>query len=80
MARSSGKDQKELGQAIRLLRKRTGLSQTAFGKKAEIQQSHISHIERGHVDPTWGNMRRIASALGTSVDLLAEEAERFEKR
>lgn len=77
MSRSRGEGQKELGQAIRLLRERAGLSQTALGKEAGFHQTQVSHIERGRVDPTWGNMRRVAAALGTTVDRLAAEAEEF---
>jgi transcriptional regulator with XRE-family HTH domain len=75
--RRRGEGQKELGQAISLLRKRAGLTQAAIGKMAELHQTQISNIERGRVDPTWGNVRRIAAALGTSVDRLAEVAEQF---
>lgn len=38
----------------------------------------VARIEAGEVDPTWGDARRIAAALGTSVDRLAELAEELE--
>lgn len=75
-----GKGQVGPGQAIRMLRANAALTQAAFGKTAGLDPSQASSMAKGHVDPTWGNMRRPAAALGTSVDGLAEEAERSEER
>ena len=36
-------------------------------------------IEAGEADPTWGDARRIATALGTSVDRLAALVEELEE-
>lgn len=72
--------QKELGTAIRNLRKRAGLSQAGLGRLSELDATQINRIENGHVDPTYGNVRRIAQGLGTTLRKLSEEAARVEGR
>jgi transcriptional regulator with XRE-family HTH domain len=67
-----------LAKAIRALRVEANLSQVALGKKADIHCTWISHIESGRINPTWGNVRRIAEGLDVSLVRLAELAERFE--
>jgi transcriptional regulator with XRE-family HTH domain len=68
-----------LGKAIRQLRNKAGMSQEALGDKAEIHPTWISHIESGRINPTWGNVRRIAAGLGVKLSELAELAEKLER-
>jgi transcriptional regulator with XRE-family HTH domain len=68
-----------LGGAVRRIRRRQGMTQAALGKKAELHPTWISRIESGGVEPTWGNARRLAYALGVSVGDLAELAEELEQ-
>jgi transcriptional regulator with XRE-family HTH domain len=68
-----------LGRAIRHFRNEVGLSQEALGERAEIHPTWISHIESGRINPTWGNVRRIAKGLGVKLPRLAELAERLER-
>lgn len=68
-----------LGKAIRQLRNEAGLSQEVLGEKAEIHPTWISHIESGRINPTWGNVRRIARGLGVKLPGLAELAEKLER-
>lgn len=68
-----------LGKAIRALRHDAGMSQEALGQKAEIHSTWISHIESGRINPTWGNVRRIAGGLGVPLPRLAELAEKLER-
>ena len=68
-----------LGKAIRTLRNQAQLSQEALGEKAEIHPTWISHIESGRINPTWGNVRRLAAGLGVKLARLAELAEKFER-
>lgn len=68
-----------LGKAIRTLRTETQLSQEALGQRAEIHPTWISHIESGRINPTWGNVRRIADGLEVPLFQLAELAEKFER-
>lgn len=67
-----------LGKAIRKLRTEGELSQEALGERAEIHPTWISHIESGRINPTWGNVRRIARGLKVPLQRLAQLAEDYE--
>ncbi|HYQ79069.1 MAG TPA: helix-turn-helix transcriptional regulator [Solirubrobacterales bacterium] len=67
-----------LSKAIRQIRKEIPLSQEALGLRADIHPTWISHIESGRVNPTWGNVRRIAIGLRVPLHVLAELAEKLE--
>ena len=69
-----------LSKAIRQLRMEIHLSQEALGLRADIHPTWISHIESGRVNPTWGNVRRIASGLEVPLPLLAAIAEDLEAK
>jgi transcriptional regulator with XRE-family HTH domain len=69
-----------LGKAIRALRQEGNLSQEALGNRADIHPTWISHIESGRINPTWGNVRRIATGLKVSLEQLAALAEEFERK
>jgi len=68
-----------LAQAIRRLRKQRQLSQEALGLEAGIHPTWISHIESGRINPTWGNVRRLARALQVSLAELADLSEHLER-
>jgi transcriptional regulator with XRE-family HTH domain len=76
MQRHPHEGQKALGEAIRSLRKNAGLTQDALARRSELHEVHINRIEKGYVDPTYGNVRRIAKGLGVSLERLAEEEAR----
>ena len=71
---------------LEALRKQQRLSQTELGEKIGIHFTHISRYERGLTVPAADTLRRLADALGVSVDYLmngtAQEAARahFEDR
>ncbi|HEY3552261.1 MAG TPA: helix-turn-helix transcriptional regulator [Solirubrobacterales bacterium] len=67
-----------LSRAIRQLRKKQELSQEALGLRADIHPTWISHLESGRVNPTWGNVRRIAHGLRVPLPVLAALAEDLE--
>ncbi|HEX6780563.1 MAG TPA: helix-turn-helix transcriptional regulator [Solirubrobacterales bacterium] len=69
-----------LGRAIRKLRQEGNLSQEALGNRADIHPTWISHIESGRINPTWGNIRRIAIGLKVPLEQLAALAEEFESQ
>jgi transcriptional regulator with XRE-family HTH domain len=71
--------QRGLGKAIRRFRTEARLSQEALGERAEIHPTWISHIESGRINPTWGNVRRIAYGLGVPLSRLAGLAEKYER-
>jgi transcriptional regulator with XRE-family HTH domain len=62
-----------------MLRNKLHLSQEVLGERADIHATWISHIESGRINPTWGNVRRIAKGLEVELPELAEQAERFER-
>ncbi|HEU5254152.1 MAG TPA: helix-turn-helix transcriptional regulator [Solirubrobacterales bacterium] len=70
--------QKGLGTAVRELRRAADLSQEDLAQAAEIPAPHLALIESGEHDPTWGDMRRVAQALGVSLEALSELAEEHE--
>lgn len=69
-----------LGQAIKTLRHEKKLSQETLGHRSEIHPTWISHIESGRINPTWGNVRRIARGLGVPLEQLAALAEENERK
>jgi transcriptional regulator with XRE-family HTH domain len=68
-----------LGRAIKQLRLEGQLSQETLGHRAEIHPTWISHIESGRINPTWGNVRRIARGLHVPLPELAALAEDLER-
>jgi transcriptional regulator with XRE-family HTH domain len=69
-----------LGKAIRALRTEGQMSQETLGQRADIHPTWISHIESGRINPTWGNVRRIARGLKVELAQLAALAEDFERK
>jgi XRE family transcriptional regulator, regulator of sulfur utilization len=69
-----------LGKAIRTFRQEAKLSQEALGSRANIHPTWISHIESGRINPTWGNVRRIAKGLNIELSQLAARAEELERK
>jgi transcriptional regulator with XRE-family HTH domain len=69
-----------LSKAIRQLRMEIHLSQEALGLRADIHPTWISHLESGRVNPTWGNVRRIATGLRVPLSVLAALAEDLEAK
>ncbi|HEY5942445.1 MAG TPA: helix-turn-helix transcriptional regulator [Solirubrobacterales bacterium] len=69
-----------LSKAIRQIRREAQLSQEALGLRAGIHPTWISHMESGRVNPTWGNVRRIAKGLGVPLHVLAALAEELEAK
>lgn len=69
-----------LSKAIRQIRTQSDLSQEALGLLADIHPTWISHLESGRVNPTWGNVRRIAEGLRVPLPVLAALAEDLEAK
>lgn len=70
--------QSGLGKAVRSLREEAGIDQATLAERAELPTSLIAELESGRSDPTWGDMRKVAGALGVSLEALSELAEEFE--
>ncbi|HXR61828.1 MAG TPA: helix-turn-helix transcriptional regulator [Solirubrobacterales bacterium] len=67
-----------LSRAIRHFRHESQLSQEALAFAAGLHPTSISHLESGRVNPTWGNVRRVAEGLGVPLPELAAMAEDLE--
>lgn len=50
-------------------------TQRALAQKAGITVAHLSNLEAGRTNPTWGTMRKLAGALEISLAELATRAE-----
>ena len=74
--RHSKNPQPELGAAIRELRDKRKLTQEVVAQRASITVAHLSGIERGHANPSWGAVMAIAEALDISVVELARAVEK----
>jgi transcriptional regulator with XRE-family HTH domain len=64
-----------LGQAVRQLRQRQGMSQEKLARNSGLHLTWINRMENGHTNPTWGSMKRVAEALRVPLGQLATLAE-----
>jgi len=76
--RRSEQPQLALGKAIRQFREERGMTQEALAQEAGVTVGHMSMIERGHSNPTWGTVKGIAKALGIRMGELARMADSFD--
>ena len=61
-----------LGAAVAELRGRAALTEAELAERAEMQEREIAALEAGDLEPTWGDLRRIAHGLGVPLpELLA---------
>jgi len=73
----SSNPQPALGAAIRELRAKRGATQEEVAQGAGITVAHLSKIERGLTNPTWGTVEAIAAALGVSIVDVAKLSNRL---
>ena len=59
-----------LGLAVKVFRKRADTSQKKLADKVLVTITHISHIENNKADPSINLLRKIAAALGISLETL----------
>jgi transcriptional regulator with XRE-family HTH domain len=76
--RTAREPQPALGQAIRRLRQRAGVSQEELGHRAEVHPTWVSKIESGRNNPAWGTVRRLAAGLDVPLLELVALIERIE--
>lgn len=74
--RRSDQPQPALGEAIRQLRQKRGVTQEDLAHDADITTGTLSLIERGHANPTWGTVKGIAAALNVSMGELGMLADK----
>lgn len=70
--------QSGLGEAVRSLREKAEIDQSTLAERAKVPADLIADLESGRSDPVWGDMRKVAAALGVSLEALADLAEEFE--
>jgi transcriptional regulator with XRE-family HTH domain len=76
-----GPDQPQpaLGEAIRQLREKRGLTQERLAQAAELTTGTVSLVERGQSNPAWGTIKAIAGALDVPMGELAALASSLER-
>jgi transcriptional regulator with XRE-family HTH domain len=53
------------------------MTQEALAHAAGVTVGHLSTIERGHSNPTWGTVTRLADAMGSSIGDMGNLADRL---
>ncbi|QSQ09547.1 putative HTH-type transcriptional regulator [Koleobacter methoxysyntrophicus] len=66
-----------IGNRIRQLRIKSGLTQEQLGEKANLHYSYIGQVERGDKVPSLKTLKKITKALNTSLDFLLEPEEEY---
>jgi transcriptional regulator with XRE-family HTH domain len=56
-----------LGERLRGLREKRGLSQVDFGERTGLPNSYISRIENGQIVPDLDTLERMTTALGVPL-------------
>jgi transcriptional regulator with XRE-family HTH domain len=69
-----------LAATVRRMRVERGDTQEDLAHRAGLTVAAFARIERGHANPTWTTVRRIAVALEISLVTLAEAVERHKNR
>jgi DNA-binding XRE family transcriptional regulator len=64
-----------LAATVRHLRQTSGQTQEDLAHHADLTTSALARIERGKANPTWTTTRRIARALGVSLEELGRAVE-----
>jgi transcriptional regulator with XRE-family HTH domain len=65
-----------LARTVRRLRNERGETQEDLAHRAGLTVAAFARIERGHANPTWTTVLRIAAALDISLAALGEAVER----
>lgn len=65
-----------LAVTVRRLRSERGETQEDLAHRADLTVAAFARIERGHANPTWTTVTRIAAALDISLAALGEAVER----
>ncbi len=76
MCRLPHKPDPALAATVRRMRIERGDTQEDLAHRAGLTVAAFARIERGHANPTWTTVRRIAVALDVSLSGLAEAVER----
>jgi len=72
--KSSQRNRKQLGMAIRRHRDEMGVSQECLAEMIGCHRNYVGYLERGEQNVTIDMLARVAKALGCSVTGLVQEA------
>jgi predicted transcriptional regulator len=72
----STQDRLILGQALRVLRGRSGLTQKELAERAGTSEAYISHAETGRLDVRWHTLRRLLRALSANMRQFGDAIDR----
>ena len=61
------KHRRVLGETIRALRKKTGLTQEKLAEKADLHHNFIGEVERANMEISLTSLLKVARALGVRV-------------
>jgi transcriptional regulator with XRE-family HTH domain len=64
--------QKKLGERIKALREKKGISQQELASLCDFEKSNMSRIEAGRTNPTIGTLLKISYALNINVTVLVD--------
>jgi transcriptional regulator with XRE-family HTH domain len=75
-----GADQPQpaLGEAVRRIREKRGMTQERLAQDAGVTTGTVSLVERGRSNPAWGTVKAIAKGLEISISDLAGLADQLE--
>jgi transcriptional regulator with XRE-family HTH domain len=68
-----------LGDAVRHLRTRAGLTQEKLAHRSDVHPTWVSHIERGRVNVTHQTVVSIAAGIGIRYSQVVSLAETYEE-
>jgi len=71
-------DQLILGQALRALRKRAGMTQEQVAERLGVDPTFVGRLERGQRGAHWRTIRRILAAVEATVSDFAIEIDAAE--
>ena len=60
----------QLGQNMKRIRAKKGMSQGDIARALDVDRGYISNIENGKKNPTIATIQKLANALGVSADEL----------
>jgi transcriptional regulator with XRE-family HTH domain len=63
---------KRVGNNVRRLREKQGVSQEELAARAELHRTYISGVERGVRNPTIVVLEKVADALGVELSALTK--------
>ena len=64
---------KRLGQKLRILRKREGLTQTQLADMLEVDHTHVGKMERGERVPSLEILIKVTQIFNVSADTLIND-------